>query len=125
MISVTVPADDSDSHGNTRTRTPGNAALPSTSGRKSAHQFAAEHQQEVAILHDLINKKGLQNLPARLRNSDAEVIRYRIDEHAESSSSALDLYVYVCNVDYCADMLLQQAYFVQTRSKKGSCCALS
>ena len=76
MISVTVPTDDSDSPGYTQSRTSQDAAQPSTSGRKSAYQFAAEHPQEVAVLTDLVNQKGLHSVPERLRNSNAELIRY-------------------------------------------------
>lgn len=70
-------SDNSDSSGNTQTRTLSTTGLPSTSGRRTAFQFAAEHQQEVAVLNDLINKRGLRSLPERLRN-DAEIIRYAI-----------------------------------------------
>ena len=76
MISITVPADESESPEYTQSRTSQDAAHPSTSGRKNAYQIAAEHQQEVAVLNDLVNKKELHNLPKRLRNSNAELIRY-------------------------------------------------
>ncbi|KAL3137056.1 hypothetical protein ABBQ32_006642 [Trebouxia sp. C0010 RCD-2024] len=70
-------SDDCASSENAATRTVSTAAHPSTSGRRTAFQFAAEHQQEVAVLNDLVNKQGLRNLPERLQN-DAELIRYAI-----------------------------------------------
>lgn len=48
---------------------------PSTSGRKNAAQLAAEHEDEMAIMRDLLKQKGLNNLPGRLHDSDAELLR--------------------------------------------------
>ena len=51
-------------------------AQPSTSGRRSAHQLAREHQEEVALVQDLLKQKGLHSLPDRISSSEAELIRY-------------------------------------------------
>lgn len=75
MIKTCVLADDPRALEQSGT-TPG-AAKASTSGRKSAHQVAAEHQQEVLVLKDLLRTKRLHNLPKRLDDNDAELIRYR------------------------------------------------
>lgn len=75
VISVLVHADDSAPSSSTRTGTASDGSQPSTSGRKSAYQLAAEHQQEVAVLQDLLQSKELHNLPKRLSNNEAELIR--------------------------------------------------
>ncbi|DBA92892.1 TPA: hypothetical protein ACH3X1_003062 [Trebouxia sp. C0004] len=77
-----------------QTQPASDATRPSSSGRKSAHQIAAEHQQEVAIMQELLKKQGLSTLPLRLNSGDAELIRYAIAAGAlrateQEKSSAL------------------------------------
>ena len=72
-VSCLVCADEAQS--NSQSQKNSAASTPSTSGRKSAHQVAAEHQQEVKVIQDLLKQKGLHTLPQRLNSSDAELIR--------------------------------------------------
>ncbi|KAL0054471.1 hypothetical protein WJX82_009314 [Trebouxia sp. C0006] len=75
-----------------QTQPASDATRASSSGRKSAHQVAAEHQQEVAILQELLKKQGLSTLPLRLNSGDPELIRYAIAAGAfreQEKSSAL------------------------------------
>jgi hypothetical protein len=69
-------ADEQQATSSPQTQQATDATRPSSSGRKSAHQVAAEHQQEVAILQELLKKQGLSTLPLRLNSGDAELIRY-------------------------------------------------
>ncbi|KAL0018087.1 hypothetical protein WJX79_000654 [Trebouxia sp. C0005] len=70
-----------------QTQPASDATRPSSSGRKSAHQVAAEHQQEVAILQELLKKQGLTTLPLRLNSGKAELIRYAIAAGALRATS--------------------------------------
>ncbi|DBB13631.1 TPA: hypothetical protein ACH3X3_000652 [Trebouxia sp. C0006] len=71
-----------------QTQPASDATRASSSGRKSAHQVAAEHQQEVAILQELLKKQGLSTLPLRLNSGDPELIRSSALQRAALSIQA-------------------------------------
>jgi len=86
-------ADEQQATSSLQTQPASDATKASSSGRKNAHQVAAEHQQEVAILQELLKKQGLSTLPLRLNSGDAELIRYCL-LHANVASMSETLAVY-------------------------------
>ena len=85
--------DEQQATSSLQTQPASDATRASSSGRKSAHQVAAEHQQEVAILQELLKKQGLSTLPLRLNSGDPELIRYCL-LHANVASVSETLAVY-------------------------------
>lgn len=83
------------------------AIIASSSGRKTAHQLALEHQQDVAMIHELLKKDGLHKLPQRLDSNHAELIR--------SACNWDSSMVKTCNAD-CNDLQIRNCrWCIQSR----------